>query len=891
MPQPVSEVHVVSHAHWDREWYQPFQQYRRRLVGTVDEVLAILERDPAYRYFWLDGQTVVLEDYLEIRPENEARLCRLIQDGRLGVGPWYVQPDEALVSGEALVRNLLLGHRLVARFGGRVPRVGYVPDIFGHISQLPQILAGFGIDNACLWRGLHGDGYPSELSWEGADGTRVLLVHFSDHWGYSDWFANVRRPFLEREPEPEELAQAVAKYLAYKGERATVPVVLAMDGCDHTEPDPRLPRWLAVLGERLPGVRFIHSSPEQYLARLRELVRKPRRVQGELREPAKIAAGNWLLNGVLSSRIHLKQRNAACQTLLERWAEPAAALAAVYASRPYPRAYLRAAWRHLLQNHAHDSICGCSVDQVHQDMLYRFDQAALIAEETAQEALQALAAGVGVAEGTPGSHLLILFNPGPMPLEGTFLVDLELPAEPLTRHRALSDPNRHFVRVYDGEGREMPAQLCALAQHEPRWRRPHQGLPQQEAVDRFTVALRVSVPPCGYASYTYERASWPARTSGRMAAGPRTWEGRNLRLSVNANGSLNLLDKETGVEYRELLTWEDVGDIGDGWNHFPPIQDRRVTSAGAAAMVAAEWEGPLFTRLRIDWRLRVPAGATADDLARSESEVELPITAWLDLPYDAREVRCRVRVENTARDHALRALFPTGRSADCFYTDQAFDLVRRPVHPPDRRDWHESADEMVPQQSLVAVHDDEGGLALFSQGLPAVNVRPDGARTIALTLLRGFAKTIMRQGEEGGQVLGRHEFHFALAPFRAGPGWEAGLVQRAAAYGAGWRALLRAAAPGPGPRQASFLSLEPGELVLSALKAAEDEEGLYVLRLYNPTAAGVSGRVRLARAVGEAWLASLNEERVRPARVGPDGAVAVDVGPKKVVTLLLRWDA
>ncbi len=889
MPCQPKEVHLVSHAHWDREWYQPFQGFRRRLVGTIDDALAILEGDPSYRYFWLDGQTIVLEDYLEIRPENEGRLRRLIEAGRLGVGPWYCQPDEALVSGEALIRNLLKGHRQAASYGHPVPKIGYVPDIFGHISQLPQILAGFGIDNAFFWRGLHGDGYPSELTWEGADGTRLLVAHFSDHDGYSDWFLRVRMPHLAEPVDPDALTDAVRRYLEYKAERATTPVILAMDGCDHTEPDPRLPAWLAILRQRFPGVQFIHSTPEAYLARMRALVREPRLVRGELREPSRIDGGNWVLNGCLSSRIHLKQRNEACQTLLERWAEPVAALASVFAREPYPMGYLRTAWRHLLQNHPHDSICGCSIDQVHQDMLYRFDQARLIADETALEALAALTAGIGVAEGTPGSRLLVVFNPNPVPFAGTVLVELELVAEPLVKYGALQDPTRYFIHVYDAEGQPVPVQLCAARLHVRAQTRPRRGMPVGYRADRFTVAMPVEVPACGYATYTYERRPDPCRAPGSMAAGPHTWEGRYLRLSVNSNGSVDLLDKETGVEYRELLTWEDVGDIGDGWNHYLPLHDRRVTSAAATATVAAEYEGPLFTRLRLDWRLRVPASATPDGLARSEAEVELPITAWLDLPYDAREVACRIRVDNVARDHALRALFPSGRASDRFYTDGAFDLQERPVHRPELAACRETIDEMVPQQSLVAVHDAAGGLCIVSKGLPAVNVRPDARRTIALSLLRGFAKTIQREGEEGGQLLRAHEFELALVPYRAEPGWEGRLCQRAAAFRTGLRALMRPAAPGPRPRQASFLALAPAALQLSALKAAEDEEGIYVLRLYNPTGEEVAGQARFARPPQTCWLANLNEERGASVPLSAEGAIPLCVGPRKIVTLLLRW--
>ena len=889
MPCQPTEVYIISHAHWDREWYQPFQGFRRRLVGAIDELLTLLEREPGYRYFWLDGQTIVLEDYLEIRPEHEPRLRQLIATGRIQVGPWYVQPDEALVSGESLIRNLLLGHRLAAAYGRPVPKVGYLPDIFGHISQLPQILAGFGIDNAFLWRGLHGEGYPSELAWEGADGTRTLLVRFGERDGYVDWFRDVREHFPVSSPEPDQLVDLVTRLLAYKAERATVPVVVAMDGADHAEPDPRLPEWLSLLQERFPRVQFTHSTPEQYLQRLRTLVSGLHTVYGELREPSKArGTGNDILNGVLSARIHLKQRNEICQTLLERWAEPAAVLAMVYAGVPYPRGYLRVAWHHLLQNHAHDSICGCSLDQVHQDMLYRFDQAAMIADETADEALRALAADIGVAEGTPGSHMAVVFNPNAIPFEGTALVDLELPAGSLQKPEVTEDPYRYFLNVYDADGRPLPIQLTAVHLQQQRRERIGHGVWQTRTFHRFTVAMPVRVPACGYASYTYERRDQPQRTQGSMAVGPLAWEGRWLSLSINPDGSINLLDKATGVEYRHLLTFEDVGDVGDGYKHFAPLQDRRVTSAGGIAMVAAECEGPLFTRLRLDWRLRVPASATPDALARSETEVILPITAWFDFPVDARELTCQVAVENTARDHALRALFPSGRSTDLYYTDSAFDLIQRSVHRPDYRDWNETVDEMVPQQSLVAIHDGAAGMCITSRGLPAVSVRSDPPRTVALTLLRGFARVIMQPGE-GGQVLGSHRFRFDIVPFQATPGWEGRLCQRATACRSGLRTVVRAAAPGRGPRQRGFLSIEPADLQLSALKSAEEQDGLFVLRVYNPAISPIEGRVRFERAPCECWRANLNEEPGERVHLTPDGTIAVQVRPKKIVTLLMRW--
>src|ERR1700687_2098257 len=175
---------VVPHTHWDREWYQPFQDFRSRLVRLMDRLLDLLERDTAFAHFHLDGQTIVLEDYLEIRPQNRARLRRLISAGRNAIGPWYVLPDEFLVSGESIVRNLQIGHRIAGEFGGSA-KVGYLPDQFGHIAQMPQILAGFNIDCAAVCCGVGADVTQTLFIWEGLDGTRVFTA-FMPRSGYSN---------------------------------------------------------------------------------------------------------------------------------------------------------------------------------------------------------------------------------------------------------------------------------------------------------------------------------------------------------------------------------------------------------------------------------------------------------------------------------------------------------------------------------------------------------------------------------------------------------------------------------------------------------------------------------------------------------------------------------
>jgi len=373
------QAFVVSHTHWDREWYQTFQEFRVRLVTLVDRLLDILARDPSYRHFMLDGQSIVVEDYLQIRPEREPDIRERVQQGRLLIGPWYVLPDEFLVSPEALIRNLMLGQQVCRRFGEPMS-VGYVPDSFGHISQLPQILAGFGIHDAAIWRGV--PDLPTEFLWQSPDGTAVLNLYIRDGYGNLAWTPH----------DPDGFAQIVRQAVDSLAPHATTHAVLLMNGMDHVEPSPDLPALMAAAEERLPDLKLVHGTLPQYVAAVRAANPELSTVQGEFR----CSQRSNVIPGVLSARIWIKQRNRACETLLEGWAEPFNAFGAwVDVQTDVPlheanHALVRHAWSLLLQNHPHDSICGCSVDQVHEEMRFRFDQVEQIGEEVTQRSLTSL---------------------------------------------------------------------------------------------------------------------------------------------------------------------------------------------------------------------------------------------------------------------------------------------------------------------------------------------------------------------------------------------------------------------------------------------------------------------------------------------------------------------
>ncbi|MBO0778667.1 MAG: hypothetical protein J2P37_07540 [Ktedonobacteraceae bacterium] len=478
-------VIVVPHTHWDREWYQTFQQFRLRLVKTVDQLLDILDRDERFTHFLLDGQMILLDDYLEVRPEQEARLRHHIRAGRILVGPWYVQPDEFLVGGEALIRNLQFGVQRATDFGSPM-RVGYVPDTFGHIAQLPQILRGCGIDSAVYWRGIGNDeARHSEFYWEAPDGSRVLVVFLADSIGYS----NARLLPLA----PQELATRLTLLAANILPKATTDTLLLMNGSDHLEAQAGLPAALEAANSLLARLNPHHEkiltaqhSAAHYdslctrIGTLPEYIEYVRNgnpeldvLDGEMRS----SQHAHLLPGVLSTRMWIKQQNAATEQLLERWVEPLTAWAARL-GEAYPTGLVKLAWRYLLQNHPHDSICGCSIDQVHRENRVRFAQSQQIGEGLLTQAMQQIASHIDTQEPFPAPYEgaepqpIVVFNPAPGPRTIPVQCVVQLPG------------SLHNASIVDEQGVSMPYRVIN------RWRQEIGSMPV--ARDMLATAVTLS---------------------------------------------------------------------------------------------------------------------------------------------------------------------------------------------------------------------------------------------------------------------------------------------------------------------------------------------------------------------------------------------------------------
>lgn len=934
---------VVSHTHWDREWYETYQQFRLRLVRLMDKLLHILDSDPAYRYFMLDGQTIVLEDYLQIRPEREDDVRGHIRSGRLLIGPWHVLPDEFLVSGEALVRNLLLGHRSCARFGGEM-QVGYIPDPFGHISQMPQILRGFGLASAALRRGL--DDHPTELLWQAPDGSSVLLCYLRD--GYDN---AARLPVHDGEAFVREVRRLTERLAPFSPSGD----VLLMNGVDHMEPVPELPTMLAYAARTAPDLRLLHSTLPAYV----ETVRRDlggstgalTTVTGELRSPKR----HHLLPGVLSTRMWIKQRNGYLQNLLSYWAEPFpawAALAEGDVSAGWSQAQVVwQAWRYLLENHPHDSICGCGIDQVHREMATRFDWAEQIAEKVSAMALAALAEKVNTAApgGAVGAVTLVVFNPLPEERTETASVELQLPGSLLefvvlssdgrvVPHQAEIHPGTEYASMQFGRDElvSLPDMVTMLAglglslqEVDVRRRKGGAdidvtlmkgGVTEPELLERVKTELdelladgtlqsfsarahltatatvrflATNVPGCGYSCY-YLRPGQPQVRPDEAKDGGEAWQLENEYLLATvdpADGTVCLRDKTSGVVFQGLNRYVDGGDRGDEYNYCAPENDLLVNAPASSPLLEWVEQGPARWCIRVTHEYQVPASLDSDRASRSEERVPLPIRTEYGLCPGARRLEVRTQVDNVARDHRLSALFPTPVRTAWTEAEGAFDVVRRPITvPANTADWVEQPVDTHPQSAFVDVNDGLKGLMVANRGLPEFGAQVDaqGQTSIALTLLRcvGWLSRddlSCRQGHAGPALETPEAQCIGRHVFEYAliphQGNWSTCRGEASAFNVPLRAVQTTVHGGTLPLAGRFLTLEGEGLVLSAVKAAEDGSGL-VIRIYNSLERPVAARIQFLWPVQSATLVDLKEEHIRE--------LALDTADPHVLRFVLK---
>ena len=899
-------VHIISHSHWDREWYMAFEQHRMKLVDLIDQSMDLFEKDASYKSFHLDGQTIVMDDYLEIKPQNRERLKKHVREGRFSAGPWYILQDEFLTSGEANVRNLLVGRAEALEYGGYCP-VGYFPDAFGNAGQMPQLLKQAGMKAIVFGRGVKPIGFNnevqggeyesvySEMMWESPDGSALPGILFAN------WYSNGMEIPVEEEAAKAFWDQKLASARQFAGTRH----LLFMNGCDHQPVQKDLGAALETARRLYPEIEFVHSDFDTYVEAVSAELKDVSTVRGEL--TSQETDGRYTLVNTTSSHIPLKQMNRVCETALEKEAEPMSALAYL-CGKEYPEDLLRYSWKTLMQNHPHDSICGCSVDAVNAEIKIRFDKSRQVAKELFADACGWVADRIDTKAMT---WPLVVFNMTGWNRSGVveavvdfqrayggFLVGrygemerLELP-ELVLKDAAGQALAARIEDLGVGFGYELP---------DDRFRQPYMARQLKvtfEAQD---------VPAFGYCAYSLEKAETAAEKNRSLTPAQGVMENGFLRGEIHQDGSYSVTEKESGKCYSHIGYYQECGDVGNEYIFVQDSAKKEFTTRGMAAQIELTEDEAYRCTYRITHKLMVPVGA--DELlereqrqcvdlyhrkaGRSGELVELTLITLLKLERGAKGLKVETTIHNTARDHRIRVMVPTGLRTDTHFADSTFEVVERPNRHSET--W-QNPSGCEHQQNFVAMHEEKDGILVANFGLYEYEVLPDRDNTIAVTLLRCTGE----MGDWGdfptpaAQLPGVHTVAYEILPYKkeeaADAFAEGHLFQTelAAVSLASRRGYLKNPAAYVGektlPTRAGFFTWSGKGLNLTGFKK-KDGDSHIIVRFVNETGEPTKLTIDRQEWFGEMYHSNVVEENLGTVALGEDSRYRVTVKPFEIYTV------
>ncbi|CAM3718810.1 glycoside hydrolase family 38 C-terminal domain-containing protein [Rahnella victoriana] len=844
-------VHLIQHTHWDREWYFTENDSKAVLYYFMDDLLNRLEADPQLPPFVLDAQTVILDDYLEVAPENLPRLTALIRDGRILTGPWYTQTDFLVVGAESIARNLLLGIEGAGKYGTPMP-VGYVPDSFGQSAQLPMFLNQFGIRHAVLWRGWsEHDVAKTEFVWHSDDGSKVTTAVLPWGYGCAKWL-------------PADVGKAlpgVMKASHKQAQFAATDHILLPNGNDQSPFEYQVPEMLQALNRQQDEFRYVNSSFSEFFEVIDTQRDRLPDYHGELLSPKYMR----IHRGIFSTRTDIKKLNARLEKTLSQYLEP---LLTVNASLglPYPQTAVDNIWREAMKSHAHDSIGGCNSDRVNAMVKNRLLSGMEMAQQLLDLNFQTLSEGITA---TQDGTKILLFNS--LPRQRSGIVTL-----------TVMTPERDF-RLCDSEGndchwqlvREQPQDMSTVVQElsnstETTWFRKCE----------LQVEVR-NVPACGYTTLWFkpgEVSQHPAHT-----VNARQLENHFLHLRADAHGVLTLTDKRSGQHYHSLLQLVDGGDAGDNYNYSPPVEDWKITGDGHLIECRTDG-GSLFNRMVLRYRLPVPQDL--DSRQQRLTDARLDVTLTLTLAHNSPQLNVEITVDNQIRGHRLQLLMPTGAVSQVHFADQPFGLIQRDNQPAamkiwQEENWTEAPAALYPMQSLVMMHDETRGLCAVTEGLREYEIPEEHNDVLAITLLRsvgwlGRANMPYRPGRASGMVLpspdsqipGIHHCSLAVMPLTGAPDadvwrrveeWKTPML---AYLATGWSRFRLNPHGLKFPADYSLMSWDT-PLHFSTLKKSQRGDH-WVIRGWNPTARPVkTGIVKSSKKVTPSTLAEgkLSEAR------------------------------
>lgn len=859
-----SRVHITPHMHWDREWYFTTEESRILLVNNMEEIMNRLESDPEYKYYVLDGQTAVLEDYFAIKPENTERVKALVEAGKLIIGPWYSQTDTMQVSGESIVRNMMYGIRDCMKFGDAM-KIGYLPDSFSMSSQLPMIYNGFDITRAMFWRGCserHGTN-KTEFLWQSNDGSEVTAQVLPLGYAIGKYL-----------PQDEEgLRARLDKYFPVLEKPSVTKDILLPNGHDQMPIQKDIFEVMDKLREIYPDREFSMSRFEEVFEKVEAARDQLDTIKGEFND------GKYMRvhRTISSTRMDIKLIHAEIENKIVNILEPLASIAWTLGFE-YHHGLIEKMWKESMKNHAHDSIGCCCSDKVHAEILNRY----ILADDMATNLIHFYKRKiVDHMPDREGCDKLAMFNLSPYEREEVVNTTITIRAQEFS----IFDENENPVEYFIQDKRQIdPGKVDRQIVHYGNY----------DPFMEFDIQIKRTVPAMGFTTLHIQ-----GNEKGAVKVAEQKdylLENEYYRINVNDNGTLTIFDKETEQVFDQALRLEDGSDDGDEYDYSPSRQEWLLYSDEFPVETSIDHQG-FQSVANIAFRMNVPANL-AEREERTGQNGFVEAQCQVVLKQGSRRIEVRMELDNQADDHRVRVLVPTPFVSETVVADNQFGCITRPTNDPamavwEEEKWKEAPVPVYQLMNFAALENGKAGMAIMSNGLREFEViasqGDENRDTFALTLFRGIGvlgkeELLLRPGRPSGikiptpdsQVRGKLVCEFTLCGF-SGNHIDANVMAQARdnvtqieCYNKiPYNAMKLNVGEQNLPMNFSLLSKQQTGAVLSVLKKAEDEDAL-IMRVYNPAETGsVSDSISFTQAVSS-WKETSMDELVR------EGDVAIE---------------
>ncbi|MEH7399368.1 mannosylglycerate hydrolase [Gottfriedia acidiceleris] len=865
----MKNVHIVPHMHWDREWYFTTEESRILLVNNMEEIMEMLETNPDYPYYVLDGQTAILEDYFAVKPENKERVKKLVQEGRLIIGPWYTQTDEMIVGGESIVRNLLYGMKDCEEFG--VPmKIGYLPDSFGQSAQMPMILNGFDIKYSIFWRGTserHGTD-KTEFYWETDDGSKVLVQLFPLGYAIGKYL-----------PENEEALQnRIDKYFTVLDRGATTEHIILPNGHDQMPIQKNIFIIIEKLQKLYPEREFFLSKYENVFENL-EAQKDLDTLKGEFLD------GKYMRvhRSIYSTRMDIKAANTRIENKITNILEPLASIA-YRLGFEYHHGLIELIWKEIMKNHAHDSIGCCCSDKVHREILNRF----YLAEEKVDQLINFYKRKIVDSMDTTNQYdRITLFNL--LPYERTEVVT----ASVMTKLKSF--------KLFDHESNEIDFEIIASKITDP-------GLIDRQIVHygnydpfiEYTIQLKDTIPAMGYKTYFVEESDEVLKI---VTYSTNKIETDYYEITVNSNGTLNVFDKQHEQSFTNVLLLENGGDDGDEYDYSPLLNEELIYSDTVHAETKVQ-QNRFGATIDIKFTLSVPSNLEKRKEQIMDGAVDVHIV--VNVPNHKPRLDIKFELNNQAKDHRLRVLIPTGIASAFSVSDNQFGSIKRDVVDPaiqvwEEENWDERPDSIYPMLSYVGLSNDDYGISVLTNSTREYEIVGGKFDTIAITLFRsvgflGKEEMVRRPGRPSGiklptpdsQMIGKLSLEFAIATYNK----EENVARITKEYltpivsynKIPYDAMKLNEFGVKTPLEFSFFRERSSSVILSTLKKAERGDG-FVLRFYNASENEEYAFWQFYDEIDQVYNVNLNE-KVKEEVFVNDQQVGINVRTNQVKSIL-----